>query len=113
MCDNPTEIAYAQSLGAIGTYTSPNRRTYAVFPDMATGKQAGLTDITNKLNGNSLWVTPDTTVAQFASGWTSGQNAPINQTAVKAYCDYLGVSPDTKISSIGASKLEDAVINNE
>ena len=71
MAENPTEIAYAQSLGAVGTYTSPNGRTYAVFPDMATGKSAGLQDITSKLNGGSSWVTPDTTVAQFASGWTS------------------------------------------
>lgn len=37
MAENPAGEAYAKSLGAIGKYTSPNGRTYAVFPNMLVG----------------------------------------------------------------------------
>lgn len=71
MAENEKQIEYAKSLGAVGTYTSPNGRTYAVFPDMATGKAATVADVKTKLAGGSSWATPDTTLGKFASGWTS------------------------------------------
>lgn len=70
MAESPKGIEYAKSLGAIGSYKSPNGRTYAVFPDMETGKAATMADLKTKLSGGSSWVTPETTLGQFATGWT-------------------------------------------
>lgn len=70
MAESPRGIEYAKSLGAIGMYKSPNGRTYAVFPDMETGKAATMADLKTKLSGGSSWVTPETTLGQFATGWT-------------------------------------------
>lgn len=63
-------VAYGQSIGATGTYTSPNGRTYYVFPDMNTGLSASVKDISSKIAGGSSWATPQTTLSDFVKGWT-------------------------------------------
>lgn len=71
MAETPKGKEYAKSLGATGFYTSPNGRTYAVFPNMQTGLEATRADIGTKLTGGSSWVTPNMTLGELASGWTS------------------------------------------
>ena len=71
MVENEAGRDRALRYGAVGFYTSPNGRTYAVFPDMQTGMAAARADLQAKLTGGSSWATGDTTLAKFASGWTS------------------------------------------
>ncbi len=113
MAESPQWEAYALSLWAVGKYKSPNGRTYAVFPDMKTGVGATTTDISSKLSGWSSWVTPNTTLAQFASWWTSWPNAPLNQWAIANYSKLTGYPSGTKISDIPREKLISAIIKNE
>lgn len=113
MAENPAGEAYAKSLGAIGKYTSPNGRTYAVFPNMLVGWNASAKDITSKLSGGSSWVTPATTLAQFASGWTSWPKAPLNTWAVNNYVSFTGYPANTLIAQIPKEKLLAAIYKNE
>lgn len=113
MAENPAGEAYAKSLGAIGKYKSQNGRTYAVFPNMVVGGNASAKDLTSKLSGWSSWVTPATTLAQFASGWTSGPNAPLNTGAVNNYVTLTGYPANTPIAQIPKEKLLAAIYKNE
>lgn len=71
MVENEAGRQRALRYGATGFYTSPNGRTYAVFPSMESGMQAARADLQAKLSGGSTWANSNTTLAQFASGWTS------------------------------------------
>ena len=113
MAENAKQEEYAKSLGAIGKYKSPNGRTYAVFPDMETGMGATQSDLQTKLSGGSSWVTPNTTLGQFASGWTSGPRAAFNKNAAANYARITGFSQDTKISQIPVDLLTKAIVLNE
>lgn len=113
MAENPKQMAYAKSLWAIGSYKSPNWRTYAVFPDMSVGMKATESDIGSKLSWWSSWVTPSTTLAQFASWWTVWPNAPLNQWAVNNYSKLTGYPPNTRIQDIPRDILINAIVRNE
>lgn len=113
MADTDAQKVYAQSLGAVGFYKSSNGRTYGVFPDMNTGNFAMMKDLTKKLSWGSSWVTPTTTLGQFATGWTSWPNAPINQNSVNNYVSLTGFPANTPISQIPMEKLAEAIAKNE
>ena len=113
MAESPGQEEYAKRLGAIGKYTSPNGRTYAVFPDMNVGIMATHSDLSSKLAWGSSWVRPNTTLAQFASGWTVWPNAPLNQWAVNNYVTLTGYPSNTPISQIPKEKLIAAIVRNE
>lgn len=51
MVENEAGRDRALRYGAVGFYTSPNGRTYAVFPDMETGMAAARADLQAKLSG--------------------------------------------------------------
>lgn len=113
MAESPQWEAYAKSLGAVGKYKSPNGRTYAVFPDMNTGLRAIQSDLTSKLSGKSTWATPQTSLAQFASGWTVWPNKPLNQWAVNNFVTFTGYPANTPIWQIPKEKLVAAIMKNE
>lgn len=113
MGDTEWQRDIASRLWAVGFYKSPNGRTYAVFPDMQTGVNASISDLQSKLSWWSSWVTPNTTLAQFATGWVSWPNAPMNQAAVNNYISLTGATADTKIKDIPLETLAKAVFANE
>jgi len=113
MAESEAGKNYAKSLGAVWFYKSPNGRTYAVFPDMDTGKAAALSDLSTKLSGGSSWANGDTTLGKFASGWTSGPNAAYNTNAANNYSRLTWFSPETRIKDIPQETLLNAIIANE
>ena len=113
MADTPQQQQYAKSLWAIWAYQSPNGRTYAVFPDMTTGQNALAHDLQSKMTWGSSWVTPTTTLAQLATGWTSWPNAQPNQSAIENYVNLTGFSANTPISQIPMDILSKAIVSNE
>jgi len=80
---------------------------------MVSGMKATNADITSKLSGWSSWVRPETTLAEFASGWTSWPNAPLNTGAVKNYVKLTGYPENTPIANIPKDKLIAAIVRNE
>jgi len=113
MAESPRGIEYAKSLWAIWFYTSPNGRTYAVFPDMETWLNATKKDIESKLSGWSSWVTEKTTLWQLASWWTVWPNAPIDENAVKNFERLTWVNRNTLIKDINKDTLINAIVRNE
>lgn len=113
MWDSEGQRAIATKLWAVWFYSSPNGRTYAVFPDMQSWVNASVQDLQSKLSGWSSWVTPNTTLAQFATGWTSWPNSPINQNAVDKYVSLTGATANTPIKDIPIENLAKAVFKNE
>ena len=113
MADTDAQKQYAKSVWAIGFYKSPNGRTYAVFNSMDDGKQAMMSDLQSKLNWWSSWATPNTTLANFASGWVSWPNAPTNQWAVNNYVKFTWYQANTPIGQIPVDVLANAIMKNE
>lgn len=113
MAETPAWEAYARSLWAIGKYQSPNGRIYAVFPDMNTWLAATQRDVQSKMQWWSRWVTPNTTLAQFASGWTVWPNAPLNTSAAASYAKLTWFPPSTPISKIPIENLVTAIVKHE
>lgn len=108
-------VAYGQSIGATGTYTSPNGRTYYVFPDMNTGLSASVKDISSKIAGGSSWATPQTTLSDFVKGWTKWPNATGWPDAgyLAQVMKATGANANTPIGQINPTLLAQGVANGE
>jgi hypothetical protein len=120
MAESEKQIELAKQKWAIGQYTSPNGRTYAVFPTMEQGLKALTEDIKAKQSWKSSWANWNTDLSTFASGWTSWPNAKwfnvqAGANMVKSLQNqwYKNVTLSTPIKDIPTDALAKAVAFNE
>lgn len=109
-----TVSGYGEKIGAIGTYKSPNGRTYYVFKNSQDGKASLANDIQWKQAGNTQVASlksANATLGDYLRAHTGSDQAGTSY--AKAVMAATGANMNTKFRSIDAMKLADGISKAE
>jgi hypothetical protein len=109
-----TKESYGKKIGATGTYLSPNRREYFIFPDLAGGIDALKGDISSKIAGKTQTkLNGESTLLEYAQVHTGNKEMTANDDYVQVLSRATGLATNSQIKNADPAKLAAGVASAE